>query len=109
MQAPRSSVARFFGLSRNTATEFSFFLAVPTLMAAGAYQLYKERALLSSSDVDFFAIGSVAAFASASFAVRWLLRYVATHDFTPFAWYRILFGVMVILTAYGEVVSWTVR
>jgi undecaprenyl-diphosphatase len=98
-----------FGLSRKAATEFSFFLAVPTLVAAGAYQLYKERALLSMSDAGPFAVGCAAAFVSAYFAVRWLLRYVSTHDFTVFAWYRIAFGVAVILTAYTGIVNWTVR
>ena len=88
-----------FGLSRRAATEFSFFLAVPTLVAAGAYDLVKHRDLLSSSDVSVFGVGFVAAFFSAFACVRWLIRYIATHDFTVFAWYRIAFGVIVLVTA----------
>ena len=98
-----------FGLSRKAATEFSFFLAVPTLMAAGGYQLYKARHLLSASDTGWFAVGCAAAFVSAYFTVRWLLRYVSTHDFTAFAWYRIVFGAVVLFTAYTGLVDWTVR
>jgi undecaprenyl-diphosphatase len=98
-----------FGLSRKAATQFSFFLAVPTLMAAGGYQLYKERALLSAGDLALFGVGSVAAFISAFFCVRWLLRYISSHDFSAFAWYRIAFGVVVIVTAYTGVVRWAAR
>jgi undecaprenyl-diphosphatase len=96
-----------FGLSRRAATEFSFFLAVPTLMAAGAYDLLKHRALLSAADIGVFSVGFVAAFVSAFLCVRWLLRYIATHDFTLFAWYRIVFGLVVLGTAYGGLVDWT--
>ena len=95
-----------FGLSRKVATEFSFFLAVPTLMAAGAYSLFKHRALMSSADIGFFAVGFVTAFISAFICVRWLLRYIATHDFTVFAWYRIVFGVLVLATSYTGMVRW---
>jgi undecaprenyl-diphosphatase len=95
-----------FGLSRRAATEFSFFLAVPTLMAAGAYDFYKNRALFSFDDVGVFTVGSVAAFISAFVCVRWLLRYIASHDFTVFAWYRIVFGLVVIATAWGGWVEW---
>jgi undecaprenyl-diphosphatase len=98
-----------FGLSRKTATEFSFFLAVPTLLAAGAYQLYKERDLLSTSDIGPFAVGCAAAFVSAYLAVRWLIRYVSTHDFSVFAWYRIAFGVLVLFTAFTGLVRWTMN
>jgi undecaprenyl-diphosphatase len=86
-----------FGLSRKAATEFSFFLAVPTLTAAGAYDLLKHRALFSASDLPMFGVGSVAAFVSAFVVIRWLIRYVATHDFKPFAWYRIAFGIFVLI------------
>ena len=95
-----------FGLSRKAATEFSFFLAVPTLMAAGAYDLWKNRALFSAADVPMFGVGLVAAFVSAFVVIRWLIRYVATHDFTPFAWYRIAFGAVVLVTAYYGWVDW---
>ena len=95
-----------FGLSRKAATEFSFFLAVPTLVAAGLYDLWKHRDLLSASDVPVFAVGSVVAFVSAFVVIRWLIRYVATHDFKPFAWYRIAFGVLVLFTAYFGWIEW---
>ena len=96
-----------FGLSRRAATEFSFFLAVPTLIAAGLYELYKNRALLSADDLGMFSVGFVAAFVSAFVCVRWLLRYIASHDFRVFAWYRIVFGVVVLLTAWTGMVSWS--
>ncbi len=96
------------GLSRKAATQFSFFLAVPTLVAAGAYDFWKNRALFDAGDVGLFAVGSVTAFIAAFLCVRWLLRYVATHDFTPFAWYRIAFGLIVLLTAYTHLVDWSV-
>ena len=96
-----------FGLSRKAATEFSFFLAVPTLVAAGGYDFLKNRALFSSADIGIFTTGSVAAFISAFVVVRWLIRYVSTHDFRPFAWYRIAFGLLVLLTAYFGWVSWS--
>jgi undecaprenyl-diphosphatase len=95
-----------FGLSRKAATEFSFFLAVPTLCAAGAYDLWKNRALFSAGDLGTFAIGLVVSFISAFIVIRWLVRYVATHDFRPFAWYRIVFGVVVLITAYAGWVDW---
>jgi len=95
-----------FGLSRRAATEFSFYLAVPTLLAAGAYDLYKNRALLSAHDLPMFGVGTVAAFISAFLCVRWLIRYVSTHDFTVFAWYRIAFGLVVLATAYFGWVRW---
>ena len=96
-----------FGLSRRAATEFSFFLAVPTLIAAGAYDLYKHRALLNAADVPVFGVGLAAAFISAFVCVRWLIRYIATHDFTVFAWYRIVFGVVVLATAFTGLVTWS--
>ncbi|HLQ01698.1 MAG TPA: undecaprenyl-diphosphate phosphatase, partial [Burkholderiales bacterium] len=97
-----------FGLSRRAATEFSFFLAVPTLIAAGAYDFWKNRALFDSGDLGMFTVGSVAAFASAFLCVRWLVGYIATHDFKPFAWYRIVFGAVVLFTAYAGLVNWSV-
>src|SRR5712664_63969 len=95
-----------FGMSRRAATEFSFFLAVPTLLAAGAYDLWKNRALFAARDLPMFVVGLVAAFVSAFIVIRWLIRYVATHDFRPFAWYRIVFGAVVLLTAYSGWVTW---
>jgi undecaprenyl-diphosphatase len=95
-----------FGLSRKAATEFSFFLAIPTLLAATVYSVYKERALLSVADLPMFGIGGLAAFVSAFLCVRWLLRYISSHDFTIFAWYRIVFGVIVLITAHYGLVNW---
>lgn len=98
-----------FGLSRKAATEFSFFLAIPTLVVASAYDLYKHRDLLQAdNDALSFAIGLAAAFVSALVAVKGLLRYISHHDFIIFAWYRIVFGVVVLATAYSGVVQWTV-
>ena len=94
------------GLSRQAATEFSFFLAIPTLIGAGAYSLYKDRALLSVADIPLFAVGLVFSFVSAWLCVRWLLRYIASHDFVPFAWYRIAFGIVVLATAWSGAVVW---
>lgn len=98
-----------FGLSRKAATEFSFFLAIPTLLAATVYEVVKNRDLLlnSQDDILLFAIGFVTSFVSAMFAIRALLRFISGHDFTVFAWYRIAFGVVVLLTAYSGVVNWT--
>jgi undecaprenyl-diphosphatase len=95
-----------FGLSRKAATEFSFFLAIPTLLAATFYSLYKERALLTAGDLPMFTLGTVSAFISAFLCVRWLLRYISSHDFTVFAWYRIVFGIVVIASAYSGMVVW---
>jgi undecaprenyl-diphosphatase len=95
-----------FGLSRRAATEFSFFLAVPTLIAAGAYDSWKNRALFTVNDAGMWAVGFVASFVSAFLVIRWLIRYVATHDFRWFAWYRIAFGIVVLLTAYLGWVDW---
>src|SRR5574343_1991496 len=98
-----------FGLSRKAATEFSFFLAIPTLFAATAYNLYKERALLNVDDLGMWAVGFVSAFVSAFLCVRWLLRYISSHDFTVFAWYRIVFGIVVLATAHFGWVEWSVH
>jgi undecaprenyl-diphosphatase len=94
------------GLSRKTATDFSFYLAIPTLIGAGAYSLYKERALLTMADLPMFAVGLVFSFLSAWVCVRWLLRYISSHSFTPFAWYRIAFGLVVLLTWATGWVDW---
>lgn len=96
-----------FGLSRRAATEFSFYLAMPTLIMATLYELYKERAQLHVDDLGMWGVGFVASFVSAFLCVRWLLRYISTHDFTAFAWYRIVFGLVVIATWQFELVQWT--
>ena len=95
-----------FGLSRKAATEFSFFLAIPTLLGATVYSLYKARDLLSVADVPLFGLGTLASFISAFFCVRWLLRYISSHDFSAFAWYRIGFGLLILGTAYANLVVW---
>ncbi|HET9047127.1 MAG TPA: undecaprenyl-diphosphate phosphatase [Casimicrobiaceae bacterium] len=95
-----------FGLSRRAATEFSFFLAIPTLFAACGYEMVKNRALLSTADLPAFGVGFAAAFVSAFLCVRWLIRYVSRNDFMPFAWYRIAFGAVILATAYAGVVRW---
>jgi undecaprenyl-diphosphatase len=94
------------GLSRKAATDFSFFLAIPTLIGAGVYSLYKERALLSLDDIPMFAVGLVVSFVSAWICVRWLLKYIASHSFEVFAWYRIVFGLVVLGTAWSGLVTW---
>ena len=94
------------GLSRKAATDFSFFLAIPTLIGAGVYSLYKERALLSAADVPRFLVGLFFSFVSAWLCVRWLLRYISTHSFVPFAYYRIVFGIIVLVTAWSGWVQW---
>lgn len=97
----------FAGLSRTAATEFSFFLAIPTMFAATFYDVYKHLDMLHARDLEVFAVGFVAAFVSAFFAVRGLLRYIARHDFTAFAWYRIAFGLVVLATAYFGMADWS--
>ena len=94
------------GLSRKAATDYSFFLAIPTLIGAGVYSLYKERALLAMADIPLFAVGLLFSFLSAWLCVRWLLRYISTHSFVAFAYYRIAFGVVVLLTAWTGIVVW---
>jgi undecaprenyl-diphosphatase len=95
------------GLSRKAATDFSFYLAIPTLIGAGAYSLYKDRALLSLADAPVFSVGLVMSFLSAWLCIRWLLRYIASHSFVGFAYYRIVFGIVVLATAWTGSVSWT--
>jgi undecaprenyl-diphosphatase len=94
------------GLSRKAAMDFSFFLAMPTLIGAGAYSLYKERAVLSMADIPMFSVGLLFSFFSAWICVRWLLRYISSHSFVPFAYYRIVFGVVVLITAWTGWVKW---
>ncbi len=96
-----------FGLSRKVATDFSFFLGIPILIGAGAYSLYKARDMLSMADLPLFSVGLLFAFLSAWVCIRWLLRYVASHSFVPFAWYRLAFGALILLTAHFGWVNWT--
>jgi undecaprenyl-diphosphatase len=95
-----------FGLSRRAATEFSFFLAIPTLFAATLYSLWKDRALVDGASLSMLGVGFVAAFVAAFACVRWLIRYVSRHDFRPFAWYRIAFGALILATAASGLVAW---
>ena len=94
------------GLSRKAATDFSFYLAIPTLIGAGAYSLYKDRALLSLADAPVFGVGLVMSFLSAWLCIRWLLRFISTHSFVGFAYYRIVFGIVVLATAWTGTVTW---
>ncbi len=94
------------GLSRKVAAEFSFFLAIPTLVGATVYSLYKERALLSMADMPLFGVGFVVSFIAAWLCIRWLLKFIATHDFVGFAYYRIAFGIVVLATAWTGAVKW---
>ncbi len=94
------------GLSRKAATDFSFYLAIPTLIGAGAYSLYKERALLSMADAPMFGVGLLFSFISAWVCVRWLLKFISSHSFEVFAWYRIVFGLVVLGTSYSGLVTW---
>jgi undecaprenyl-diphosphatase len=96
----------FFGLSRRAATEFSFFLAIPTMFAATLYDVYKNRDLFSLDDIALFAIGGTVSFISAFIAVRGLIRFISRHDFTVFAWYRIAFGIIVLVSAQMGWVDW---
>ena len=95
-----------FGLSRKVATEFSFFLAMPTLFGASIYSIYKERDLLVASDIPLFTVGTVSSFIFAFLCVRWLLRFISSHNFIPFAWYRIAFGILVLVSAHYGWVVW---
>jgi undecaprenyl-diphosphatase len=96
----------FLGLSRKAATDFSFYLAIPTLIGAGVYSLYKERSLLSLADAPLFGVGLLVSFISAWLCIRWLLKFIATHSFVGFAYYRIAFGLIVLLTAWQGWIKW---
>jgi undecaprenyl-diphosphatase len=98
--------AMLFGLSRQVATEFSFFLAIPTLIGAGLYDTWKYRDLLSWADAPAFLLGLTSAFVSALVVVHWLIRFVSNHSFTWFAWYRIAFGAIVLVSSYAGWVVW---
>lgn len=98
--------AMLLGVERRVATEFSFFLAIPVIGGATLYELAKHRGTAFVDMADIFTIGTAAAFVSAFVCVRWLLRYLATHDFTAFAWYRIVFGMIVLVIGYGDVLNW---
>ena len=96
-----------FGLSRKAAAEFSFFLAIPTMFAATAYDLYRNWGLLRADDLPVFAVGFVTSFIAAMWAVKGFIRFISNHTFVVFAWYRIVFGLIVLGTAYSGAVSWS--
>ena len=96
-----------FGLSRKAATEFSFFLAMPTMVGAAVYSGYKYRDLFQASDFPVFALGFVTAFVFAMIAVRGLLKFIASHSYAVFAWYRIAFGMLILATWLFGWVNWT--
>ena len=98
--------AMIFGFSRPVATEFSFHLGIPTLLAAAGYSLWQDRGSLGAADVPVFLTGLVFAFISALACIRWLVRYVSSHDFTPFGWYRIAFGGLVLASSSAGWISW---
>ncbi|AZC26777.1 MULTISPECIES: undecaprenyl-diphosphate phosphatase [Pseudomonas] len=95
-----------FGLSRKTATEFSFFLAMPTMVGAAVYSGYKYRHLFQPDDLPVFAIGFVTAFIFAMIAVKGLLKFIASHSYAAFAWYRIAFGLLILATWQFGWVDW---
>jgi undecaprenyl-diphosphatase len=96
----------FFGLSRTTATEFSFFLALPMISAASLYSLWGARDALSWNDASVLAMGFIAAFISCFVIMRALLKFVSKHSYVAFAWYRIAFGVLILATAYTGSIDW---
>lgn len=98
-----------FGLSRKAAAEFSFFLAIPTMFAATFYDIWTHRELMGTANLSAFAVGGLFSFISAFIAVRGLIRYISRHDFTIFGWYRIVFGLLVLLTAWTGWVDWSVE
>ncbi len=94
------------GVSRTAAAEFSFFLGIPVLMGAGLLDMYKHRHVMAGDDYLVLGVGMIVAFISALLVIRALIRYVSTHDFTVFAWYRIAFGLLILLTAWQGWVHW---
>lgn len=97
-----------FGLSRKAATEFSFFLAMPTMVGAAVYSGYKHRALFENgADIPVFAVGFIASFVFAMLSVRALLRFIASHSYALFAWYRIGFGLLILATWQLGVIDWS--
>ena len=96
-----------FGLSRKAATEFSFFLAMPTMVGAAVYSGYKYRDLFQPGDFAVFAIGFVTSFIFAMLAVRALLKFIGNHSYAAFAWYRIGFGLLILATWQLGMIDWS--
>ena len=94
------------GLSRKTAAEFSFFVAIPVLLSATVYELWKERAAIAQLDTAPLVLACVVSFVSALLAVKFLIRFVSRHSFAAFAWYRIIFGAIILITAWTGLVKW---
>lgn len=99
--------ALYFGFSRKAATEFSFFISIPMIFGAAVYDGWKSRALFTSADVPMFAVGFIASFVFAWLCIRWLLSFISQHTFIPLAWYRIGFGVFILLSAWLGWVDWS--
>jgi undecaprenyl-diphosphatase len=97
----------FIGMSRQAATEFSFFIAIPTLLGATAYELWKARHEMTSTEAAPLAVSSVVAFTAALLSIRFLLKFVRTHSFSVFAWYRIVFGGVILATWFFGMVDWS--
>lgn len=97
--------AQFLGVDRRAATEFSFFLAIPTILGAGVFDLYKNRDLVTGADIPFFAMGTLTAFISALFVVRRLIEFVGKHGFKPFSYYRIVLGSIVLILLYTGILG----
>jgi len=95
-----------FGLSRKTATEFSFFLAMPTMVGAALYSGYKYHHLFQPNDFPVFAVGFITSFIFAMIAVKGLLKFIASHSYAVFAWYRIAFGLLILATWQFGWIDW---
>lgn len=95
-----------FGLSRKAATEFSFFLAIPTIFGATVWDLWQARDIMVSSNIPGLLVGTIVSFFAALVVVHWLIRFVSRHDFRVFGWYRIVFGGVILLTWITGVVQW---
>tara|TARA_S200000501_G_C20844862_1_gene753216 strand:+ start:725 stop:1555 length:831 start_codon:yes stop_codon:yes gene_type:complete len=98
--------AMIVGYSRKVSTEFSFYLAIPTIFGASVYSLYLDKNLISIYDLPSFGVGAVASFFSAFFCIRWLIRYVSNNSFFIFAWYRIAFGILILISGWFELNIW---
>lgn len=95
------------GLSRKAATEFSFFLSIPTILGATTYELWRSHDLLVMDNAPAFLVGTVVSFLSALIVVHWLIRFVSSHDFRVFGWYRIIFGTIILVSWQTGLISWT--
>lgn len=97
--------ARLLGVEMRTAAEFSFFLAIPTIFGAAAYDLYQNWDIVSADDIPSFAIGTIAAFMSALVVVNYLIDFVGKYGFKPFGYYRIVVGCLVLGLLYSGIIG----